>query len=75
MRKICNHPDLLTSQFTDDVNYPPPEVLIEQCGKMRMLDRLLKALHKRKHKVLIFSQVREIDVHSHGPIHTRTQVR
>lgn len=28
-----------------------------QCGKMRLLDRLLQQLHAHGHKVLIFSQV------------------
>jgi SNF2 family DNA or RNA helicase len=26
MRKNCNHPDLITSAFTADLDYPPPEV-------------------------------------------------
>lgn len=58
MRKNCNHPDLITSTFTQDLNYPTPEELIKQCGKMELLDRLLKRLHAGGHKVLIFSQVR-----------------
>jgi hypothetical protein len=39
------------------VNYPPPEELVEQCGKMQLLDKLLKKLRAGGHKVLIFSQV------------------
>jgi SNF2 family DNA or RNA helicase len=147
MRKNCNHPDLITSAFTADLDYPPPEVrstaasgllltkavlacmygsclspsvfayacqikerrmgapcmysvhlslaarllydsvmdqhlralllicvsadmccccfllaraqvLAAQSGKMGLLDRLLKQLQARGHKVLIFSQVR-----------------
>uniref|UniRef100_A0A7S0RU61 Uncharacterized protein n=1 Tax=Chlamydomonas leiostraca TaxID=1034604 RepID=A0A7S0RU61_9CHLO len=57
MRKICNHPDLVTSAFTNDIDYPPPEELVRQCGKMALLDRLLKDLRQRGHKVLIFSQM------------------
>jgi hypothetical protein len=34
------------------------QVLAAQSGKMRLLDRLLKQLQARGHKVLIFSQVR-----------------
>lgn len=56
-RKICNHPDLITSAFTRDTNYPPPEVLVKQCGKMQLMDKLLTKLHADGHKVLIFSQV------------------
>lgn len=57
MRKVANHPDLITSQFEDSLYYPSPEVLVEQCGKMRLMDRLLNRLHANGHKVLIFSQM------------------
>lgn len=57
MRKNCNHPDLITSAFTADLDYPAPEVLCEQSGKLALLNRLLKKLHQKGHKVLIFSQV------------------
>ncbi|KAJ0040405.1 hypothetical protein Pint_28266 [Pistacia integerrima] len=56
LRKNCNHPDLLESAFSDSVFYPPVEQIVEQCGKFRLLDRLLAQLFARKHKVLIFSQ-------------------
>ncbi|XP_043711558.1 ATP-dependent DNA helicase DDM1-like isoform X2 [Telopea speciosissima] len=56
LRKNCNHPDLLESAFDGSYTYPPVEQLVEQCGKFRLLDRLLAQLLDRKHKVLIFSQ-------------------
>eukprot|EP00268_Persea_americana_P040690 TRINITY_DN4045_c0_g1_i1.p1 TRINITY_DN4045_c0_g1~~TRINITY_DN4045_c0_g1_i1.p1 ORF type:complete len:869 (-),score=186.34 TRINITY_DN4045_c0_g1_i1:396-3002(-) len=56
LRKNCNHPDLLESVFDGSCTYPPIEQLVEQCGKFRLLDRLLGLLLARKHKVLIFSQ-------------------
>lgn len=31
--------------------YPPVEEIVEQCGKFRLLDRLLARLFARKHKV------------------------
>lgn len=31
--------------------YPPVEQIIEQCGKFRLLDKLLARLFDRKHKV------------------------
>lgn len=31
MRKNCNHPDLITSAFTNDINYPPPDQLVADC--------------------------------------------
>eukprot|EP00879_Flechtneria_rotunda_P026404 GHRR01028153.1.p1 GENE.GHRR01028153.1~~GHRR01028153.1.p1 ORF type:complete len:449 (+),score=169.94 GHRR01028153.1:694-2040(+) len=57
MRKNCNHPDLITSAFTAELDYPPPDVLVAQAGKMGLLDRLLKRLKAGGHKVLIFSQM------------------
>lgn len=56
LRKNCNHPDLLQSAFDGSYVYPPVEQIVEQCGKFRLLDRLLGRLFVRKHKVLIFSQ-------------------
>jgi hypothetical protein len=56
LRKCCNHPDLITSAFTNDPAFPPPDVLVAQCGKMALLHRLLNKLHAAGHKVLIFSQ-------------------
>jgi ATP-dependent DNA helicase len=37
--------------------FPPADELVEQCGKMQILDRLMKKLRSRGHKVLIFSQM------------------
>lgn len=51
MRKNCNHPDLILSEADDSPDYPPTEQLLSQCGKMQLLDRLLKQLKKRGHKV------------------------
>ncbi|KAF7828842.1 ATP-dependent DNA helicase DDM1 [Senna tora] len=56
LRKNCNHPDLLESAFDGSYFYPPVNEIVEQCGKFRLLDRLLTHLFARKHKVLIFSQ-------------------
>ncbi|KAM7524166.1 hypothetical protein LguiA_014068 [Lonicera macranthoides] len=56
LRKNCNHPDLLESAFDGSYFYPPVEQIVEQCGKFRLLDRLLAKLFARNHKVLVFSQ-------------------
>ncbi|KAJ4843830.1 ATP-dependent DNA helicase ddm1 [Turnera subulata] len=56
LRKNCNHPDLLESAFSGEYFYPPVEQIVEQCGKFRLLERLLIKLFERKHKVLIFTQ-------------------
>lgn len=57
LRKNCNHPDLITSEWEQSPMFPPADVLVKQCGKMQVLDRLLDRLHAAGHKVLIFSQV------------------
>ncbi|KAL9258714.1 ATP-dependent DNA helicase DDM1-like protein [Drosera capensis] len=56
LRKNCNHPDLLESAVGDTYLYPPVEQIVSQCGKFRLLDKLLTRLFSLKHKVLIFSQ-------------------
>ncbi|KAJ0066903.1 hypothetical protein NL108_004870 [Boleophthalmus pectinirostris] len=61
LKKSCNHPYLLeypldpaTQEFKID------EQLVQTSGKFQILDRLLPALKKRGHKVLIFSQMTSI---------------
>lgn len=56
MRKNCNHPDLVLSAFNNDLMYPSSEVLLGQSGKLQLLNRLLKKLKAKGHRVLIFSQ-------------------
>ncbi|KAJ9505737.1 hypothetical protein QJQ45_012825 [Haematococcus lacustris] len=51
MRKNCNHPDLITSPYTADLDYPTPQQMVEQCGKMQLLERLLNKLHAAGHKM------------------------
>eukprot|EP00892_Ulva_mutabilis_P009570 jgi/Ulvmu1/6986/UM033_0044.1 len=63
LRKNCNHPDILISEWEPSAIFPPPDELVAQCGKMQLLDRLLSRLHSKGHKVLIFSQfTRMMDV-------------
>lgn len=61
LKKCCNHPYLIeypldpaTQEFKID------EQLVQTSGKFLILDRLLPALKKRGHKVLIFSQMTSI---------------
>lgn len=61
MRKNCNHPDLITSAFDGSEYLPDAKELVAQCGKMKLVDRILKKLKAGGHKVLIFSQVRRSD--------------
>lgn len=55
LRKVCNHPYLFHWP-TDDANSLTLDGIGEASGKMRLLERLLPALLKRGHRVLIFSQ-------------------
>ncbi|XP_047489909.1 lymphocyte-specific helicase-like isoform X1 [Penaeus chinensis] len=56
-RKIVNHPYLVNYPLTRDGEYMIDEGLLESCGKLQVLDQLLGELYKRKHRVLIFSQM------------------
>jgi ATP-dependent DNA helicase len=57
LRKNCNHPDLITGGLDGSIMFPSADELVEQCGKMQLLDRLMTRLRARGHKVLIFSQM------------------
>ncbi|KAI9350261.1 chromodomain helicase DNA binding protein 1-like protein [Obelidium mucronatum] len=55
LRKCCNHPYLF-----DGIEPEPFEAgdhLFHSSGKLEVLDKLLKHLHKNGHRVLIFSQM------------------
>ncbi|XP_061692454.1 lymphoid-specific helicase isoform X2 [Syngnathoides biaculeatus] len=61
LKRCCNHPYLIeypidpaTQEFKID------EQLVQCSGKFLILDRLLPALKKRNHKVLLFSQMTSI---------------
>lgn len=50
--QVANHPDLVTAEFDKhNLEYPPADKLIAECGKMALLDRLLSRLHAKGHKV------------------------
>jgi len=54
LRLACNSPHNFYNAWPDD--RPVDETLVTASGKMLLLDRLLKSLFERGHKVLIFSQ-------------------
>ncbi|CAM9111468.1 unnamed protein product [Phaeothamnion confervicola] len=59
LRKCCNHPYLFPG--VEDRALPPlGEHLIENCGKMVLLDKLLRKLHQLGHRVLVFSQMTRV---------------
>ena len=56
LRKSCNHPYLFDG--VEDRSLPPlGEHLINNCGKLKLLDKLLPRLKSRGSRVLIFSQM------------------
>jgi len=52
LMKCCNHPDLLP-EIRDDL----PDDIVQNCGKMIVLDKLLAKLKKDGSRVLIFSHL------------------
>jgi SWI/SNF-related matrix-associated actin-dependent regulator of chromatin subfamily A member 5 len=59
LRKCAGHPYLFPG--VEDRTLPPlGEHLVESCGKMVLLDKLLKRLHERGHRVLLFTQMTRI---------------
>lgn len=57
LRKVCSHP-FLFEWPVDPMTHQPilNDDIVNASGKMMVLDRLLRELFKRKHKVLLFSQ-------------------
>jgi SWI/SNF-related matrix-associated actin-dependent regulator of chromatin subfamily A member 5 len=62
LRKCAGHPYLFPG--VEDRTLPPlGEHLVENCGKMVLLDKLLKRLKEKGHRVLLFTQmVRILDI-------------
>jgi ATP-dependent DNA helicase len=57
LRKVCSHPFLFDWPIDPNTRNPVlGEELVNASGKMMVLDRLLRELFKRGHKVLLFSQ-------------------
>ena len=59
LRKCCNHPYLF--EGVEDRSLDPlGEHWIDNCGKLSMVDKLLKKLKERGSRVLIFTQMTRI---------------
>lgn len=57
LRKICNHPDLADARYKDDIPaYGDPA----RSGKLQVLKSLLPLWKKQGHKVLLFTQTRQM---------------
>ena len=62
LRKCCNHPYLFAG-IEDRTQDPMGEHLYTSCGKMILLQKLLRKMFDRDHRVLIFSQMtRMLDI-------------
>ncbi|GMH56592.1 hypothetical protein TrST_g9056 [Triparma strigata] len=59
LRKACGHPYLFEG-MEDRTLHPLGEHLVENCGKMVLLDKLLKKLKEKGHRVLIFTQMTRV---------------
>jgi SWI/SNF-related matrix-associated actin-dependent regulator of chromatin subfamily A member 5 len=59
LRKCCGHPYLFEG-VEDRTMDPLGEHLVENCGKLVVVDRLLKKLKERGSRVLIFTQMTRI---------------
>jgi SNF2-related domain/HMG-box domain/DNA-binding domain len=59
LRKCAGHPYLFPG--VEDRSLPPlGEHIIENCGKMVVLDKLLRRLHEKGHRVLLFTQMTKV---------------
>lgn len=59
LRKCCGHPYLFEG-VEDRTLDPLGEHLVENCGKLNMVDKLLKRLKERGSRVLIFTQMTRV---------------
>lgn len=54
LRKACNHPymfDGIEPEGAEEWG----EHLVDNCGKLKFLDRLLKKIYEKKEQILVFS--------------------
>lgn len=60
LRKICNHPDLYLYEAQEEMEHIDEEKFghWKRCGKMTVVNSLLKIWQKQGHRALIFSQSR-----------------
>ncbi|KAK0620478.1 SNF2 family N-terminal domain-containing protein [Immersiella caudata] len=63
LRLVCNSPHNFYNPWASEAGSTVDESIVTASGKMLLLDRLLPALFKRDHKVLIFSQFKtQLDI-------------
>lgn len=61
LKKICNHPYLCDKASLEAKRLPnnayAGEELIQNCGKLLLMQKMLKKLKEQGHRVLVFSQM------------------
>ncbi|CAI5743591.1 unnamed protein product [Peronospora destructor] len=60
LRKCCLHPYLFDEPLTATGGVVTDERIVEMSGKMLILDKMLRELKRKGHKVLIFSQMTRV---------------
>lgn len=60
LRKICNHPDLFTGGPTEESLNSDCFGYYKRSGKMKVVDVLLRLWHEQNHKVLLFTQGKQM---------------
>ncbi|CAN1845214.1 Probable helicase CHR10 [Linum perenne] len=61
LRKACSHPYLFPG--IEPEPYEEGEHLVQACGKLMILDRILRMLYASEHRVLLFAQMtRTLDI-------------
>lgn len=64
LKKCCNHPYLISAAQAEAPKLPngayEGNALIKSCGKLELLQAMLKQLKREGHRVLIFSQMTRV---------------
>ncbi|KAK1931995.1 ATP-dependent DNA helicase DDM1 [Phytophthora citrophthora] len=60
LRKCCLHPYLFDEPLSAKGDVVTDERIVQNSGKLKVLDRMLKELKRKGHKVLIFSQMTNV---------------
>ncbi|KAI9921914.1 hypothetical protein PsorP6_001952 [Peronosclerospora sorghi] len=60
LRKCCLHPYLFDEPLSGSGGFRTDENIVASSGKMVILDKMLRELHRKGHKVLLFSQMTRV---------------
>lgn len=81
LRKICNHPDIfsggpkiLKGTPEEDLNEEDQFGFWKRSGKLIVVESLLKIWHRQGHRVLLFTQSRQVSVRDEAAGRFGTQI-